>query len=1436
MKKNVYLAVLILVLSLLLTSCITESKNKIQNTQQIFNNNYILQKVENNISLFSLKNDLYALEITFKGKIDKDKFTFNDVPFKIIDYVNGNTVVSISFGKLQKKDWNFLKVSGDHPILRVEGVKSLDNMAIKNTSEATPMLLGDFNHDSYVDLFDFAYFKEHYRTTASHPNYDELYDIYPSSKGTDIFANIYSLKNSDGVINLYDFAIFAVNYRKAANRPPKIKIVSPLENSKVHGGIYKIKIKNMDPDLNNIIYDIYLNDEKFFKNVTTLEKDIMLDYPLDYTMTIIATDIVNSNSKSLSTTTNVKFKTINTPPDIIFENLKDVMPYNFKLKVYANDYEEGIINNIDIILNDKKIEKDSDNNFIIKNLDRNIEYTITAIATDSKNMTSTKVATFTTVDLPYIYLEYNKDENMLYIKGRDLNKIKVMTITLLQNDDIKFYNAVGENGFTIAYSEYNNNNEFEFDVANLNSSDDGTIAKINVIELRNNTSVFIKRVKALNNNMEVMAIDYSSWVDIIDDVIENPIEYYDMWLHANSHIDLNSNLYYYFGVSVGIKENYNVLSINIIKDGNILFSLDKKENNKFEAFYSLPVENINDFLHKDYIIEINLENGKTYRRTKHIDSYPPPLHIITDIDNQVVPENENIILEFEPTDPDYIYNNTHFEIFDENRNNLILSSHFDVKDGYLSIPYENFEYGKKYLCEIWLMTKNNEAYRVFFTFYYGKKPIIKNTWGEINTEEFPERSIINIFGGIEVSDYSNIEKIVLSNDSIENIGEFIQNTDNLFKFEFEYDITNKDLSLYENQNYYVTAYLTDGSSETVNGYIGYIYKLSDLDKINITSPQKNYTISDGSDIIVSWNTGNLDYSKVDIHLWDSTNNDYRWISSFHIDNNSIKNYTIPSSYFENGHKYDVILLFWSNQDSPVRITKRTSFYYGFGPVINSLNFSSNTELLDSENSTKLSIEINGRLEINDNINIKKIVVSNDFIGDIGEFLNDYNNVYNFYLNLLNKDLSKYEDQNYYIKVYDSNNQIIEIKEIYIGHIYTSKDIENMVSYSVDGNIIPENTDLTINFTFNENKEWFYVDLYNNNNNNIKSGNNNPFIISHSDLIPGNQYLLHIDITSSDNNYLNIKKTYYYISNTYLKDGFDKNSILTFETYNEIEQALWTEKSLYKLNLRIPFNEKIINVDDISQIILSKNGIDLPLILEKDATENTYYGYIKFENFPQDYVDSQYNLKIFTKKSTIEESFYIGNIYDESNLNNIEFTSPKSHDIISNNNPINVSWVTSNISYDKVILILSSIDAPNIKKIYYPKTDQFTIPASDITPNHEYFITLILENENSHTSISKNIVIHYGSYSLYSITWVKNVSNVFFPNITISDYTFSFRPKTITKFFGNLKYLFFQSKIMINPQYFIFDTSYDYILINDSSDSNEIAYKTEHKIPYEIINY
>ncbi|GAB6189377.1 hypothetical protein JCM30566_11160 [Marinitoga arctica] len=842
-KKSIFLFVFFIGLILILNSCLIKEKKDLK-SNIFFKNEFISQKIENNLSYFSLKKDIYAIELTFEGVIDKNKFKFNNVPFKIINYVNNTTIISISFGKLKKIGTNLFALPSNYKIIKAIGVSDISS-TIKSSEDASQKLLGDFNHDSYVDITDFAFFKSHYRTKVSDNNYNPDYDIFPSSKGSGIFENIFSISNPDGIVNIFDFAVFAVNYRKSANRPPVIDILYPSQNDNIYGGFKTLKLKYTDPDLNNLVYDVYLNDKKVGENISSLEYTLDLDYPKNYLLTVIATDIVNSN----------------------------VIP-------------------------------------------------ATTIAT----------RVFSTIDTPAITFEYNKNDDILYLKGHLLSNIKALNIILEKNKNIKFGSAEGKNGIIIAYSGYNELEQYEIDLSNINDIDEGTIVQIPIYELNAaTTNVKFNNITALNENIEMVDIDYSNWIEIQDDPIINPFEHIDLELHLNSAPDLTSGFYAYLGGYVKVKDEYQVNSIEVKNDDEVLFELTKNENvgNVFEGFYSIEPPNLfENYVNTEYTIKATLNDGEIIERKIYIGESCKPIRITSDIEDSIIQINQNFILQFEKTDENYSYSNSWIVFYDEERSSLINELDFDANSGVINIPstfFENFEKGKRYLVEIWLSNNYDNKYRISTFLYYGEKSIIEDFFVSANTEN--NNIIIELYP--HISDNSNIDYIEVSNES----GGFNINltdndtNDNPNDYYYKFNISDIDIPVYENQDYTLTVFFNDGSSEKRTYHLGHIFPTSDLNDFSIISPLNNDTIPASSNVDISWVLGDniINYADnhIDIHLHDNTDDSifYSWNLG-----PSESSFSIDSSNFISGHKYSIFVLIWTNENT--RITKGVEFYYG----------------------------------------------------------------------------------------------------------------------------------------------------------------------------------------------------------------------------------------------------------------------------------------------------------------------------------------------------------------------------------------------------------------------------------------------------------------------------------------------------------------------------
>lgn len=97
-------------------------------------------------------------------------------------------------------------------------VEDFDNISLSVVKRAGEVLLGDFDADDEVGITDLTKFANNYLGTSS------IYDIYPSTKGTGDWADIYCISNPDGNVDLKDFVVLGRNFGKVnpeAPEPPK---------------------------------------------------------------------------------------------------------------------------------------------------------------------------------------------------------------------------------------------------------------------------------------------------------------------------------------------------------------------------------------------------------------------------------------------------------------------------------------------------------------------------------------------------------------------------------------------------------------------------------------------------------------------------------------------------------------------------------------------------------------------------------------------------------------------------------------------------------------------------------------------------------------------------------------------------------------------------------------------------------------------------------------------------------------------------------------------------------------------------------------------------------------------------------------------------------------------------------------------------------------
>ncbi|MGM0508702.1 MAG: alpha-amylase family glycosyl hydrolase [Fusobacteriota bacterium] len=181
-------------------------------------------KLERNNGSLSVVSDQKSLATEFKinAKITEDQIKSNKI--YIINTGEEETIITVLDSELGE---SLVEINGVKEGVTAKKVKSVtqedfdseissSNKAIKRAT-SDPKLLGDFNSDNIVDLTDLSMFADIYNKA-----YDVSYDIFPATKGTGDWLDIYAYTEVDSVVDIYDFIIFGRNFNKQAPQPDPV--------------------------------------------------------------------------------------------------------------------------------------------------------------------------------------------------------------------------------------------------------------------------------------------------------------------------------------------------------------------------------------------------------------------------------------------------------------------------------------------------------------------------------------------------------------------------------------------------------------------------------------------------------------------------------------------------------------------------------------------------------------------------------------------------------------------------------------------------------------------------------------------------------------------------------------------------------------------------------------------------------------------------------------------------------------------------------------------------------------------------------------------------------------------------------------------------------------------------------------------------------------
>jgi glycosidase len=220
-----------------------------------------------------VKNEIIGGKFIINREISEDNIIVEADKMKIVKKLKGNTIVSIvDIDKPSKEGDKIFEIRNCLESIKIEMEEGINeknfSKAMKkafNTADKKGMkrgeidfLLGDFNSDKIVDIFDFKLFKDNYGSAIVN------YDIAPATMGTGLYENIYSKSTPDGSVGLLDFLIFGRNYGKTILEHAKISEIILSGEKKIEVGnsidIYA-KVKYSDNSIKSEVVDWSSSDE-----------------------------------------------------------------------------------------------------------------------------------------------------------------------------------------------------------------------------------------------------------------------------------------------------------------------------------------------------------------------------------------------------------------------------------------------------------------------------------------------------------------------------------------------------------------------------------------------------------------------------------------------------------------------------------------------------------------------------------------------------------------------------------------------------------------------------------------------------------------------------------------------------------------------------------------------------------------------------------------------------------------------------------------------------------------------------------------------------------------------------------------------------------------------------------------------------------------------